>query len=159
MDINIREENSKYIMNISYDVESDRQTVFELIATDSGFKTWFPELKIEEINGEKWLVFEMEDFREEMRILSYNKNENISYEWDSAIVKFNLSQSNNCTKVHFEEIIPKDFGNEFSNAEKDMTGWLVQNNCIMELLNNNILPKNIDELREKWGNFVRVNIG
>lgn len=76
-----------------------------------------------------------------MVLLDYRENQKIAYTWDSAIVSFTLSQLENRTLISFEERIPEDFGNEFANAQKDMTGWLVQNECIQALLHLEDLPE------------------
>lgn len=147
MDIIIREQDENYVVNIRYEVKERIGEVFELIATDGGFAKWFPELRIEVIDGKKILVFEMADFREEMKIISYNRNQEISYEWDSARIKFELSDMGSSTRIEFEEVIPKSFSNEYSNAAKDMAGWYVQNSCILELLQNKKLPQDMEELK------------
>ncbi|HFU3713012.1 TPA: hypothetical protein ACGPDC_000308 [Streptococcus suis] len=56
-----------------------------------------------------------------MVLLDYRENQKIAYTWDSAVVSFTLSQLENQTLIPFEERIPEDFGNEFANAQKDMT--------------------------------------
>lgn len=124
-----------------------------MLATDSGFARWFPQLRVE---GDK-LIFEMEDFRENMDLLEYRKNEKIAYRWDSATVSFTLSQLENQTLITFEERIPEDFGNEFANAQKDMTGWLVQNECIKKFLEGQEPPV-CQPLQEKWKTFLELEL-
>ncbi|MDG4523481.1 ATPase [Streptococcus suis] len=124
-----------------------------MLATNSGFVRWFPQLRVE---GDK-LIFEMEDFRENMDLLEYRKNEKIAYRWDSATVSFTLSQLENQTLITFEERIPEDFGNEFANAQKDMTGWLVQNECIKKVLEGQNLPVR-QPLQEKWRTFLELEL-
>lgn len=126
---------------------------WDLLATDSGFAHWFPQLRVE---GDK-LIFEMEDFRENMDLLEYRKNEKIAYRWDSATVSFTLSQLENQTLITFEERIPEDFGNEFANAQKDMTGWLVQNECIKKFLEGQEPPVR-QPLQEKWRTFLELEL-
>ncbi len=126
---------------------------WNLLATNSGFVRWFPQLRVE---GDK-LIFEMEDFRENMDLLEYRKNEKIAYRWDSATVSFTLSQLENQTLITFEERIPEDFGNEFANAQKDMTGWLVQNECIKKVLEGQNLPVR-QPLQEKWRTFLELEL-
>ncbi|HFI0234562.1 TPA: hypothetical protein ACGO7R_000914 [Streptococcus suis] len=60
-------------------------------------------------------------------------------------------------QIVFEEIIPFDFGNEFADAKKDMTGWLVQNDCIKALLNAKKLPDRA-ALREKWSAYLEKEL-
>ncbi|HFI0647397.1 TPA: ATPase [Streptococcus suis] len=103
------------------------------------------------------LVFEMEGFREVMDLLEYRKNEKIAYRWDSATVSFALSQLENQTLITFEERIPEDFGNEFTNAQKDMTGWLVQNECIKKVLEGQESPVR-QPLQEKWRTFLELEL-
>ncbi|HFI0796347.1 TPA: hypothetical protein ACGO6M_001991 [Streptococcus suis] len=75
-------------MNHSYNVSSSLEQAWNLLATDRGFARWFPQLRVE---GDK-LVFEMEDFRETMDLLTYQLQEKIAYTWDTAKVSFSLSQ-------------------------------------------------------------------
>lgn len=138
-----------YKLEISYKVSSKLEEVWNLLATDSGFARWFPQLRVE---GDK-LVFEMEDFRETMDLLAYQPQEKIAYTWDTAKVSFSLSQQEQGTLIVFEEEIPVDFGNDYADAQKDMTGWLVQNECIQLLLQGQDLPDHLP-LQEKWAAFL-----
>ncbi|HEM3703345.1 TPA: ATPase [Streptococcus suis] len=140
----IKQENS-YLLILSYEVPSSLENSWSLLATNQGFARWFPQLRIE---GEK-LVFEMEDFREYMDLLAYRPHEMIASTWDTAKISFTLSQEGQGTQIVFEEEIPVNFGNEFANVQKDVTGWLVQNDCIKALLNDKELPDR-SVLREKW---------
>lgn len=128
MKISVKKEAGHYLLSICYSVSASLTEAWDLLATDSGFAHWFPQLNI----VGNTLVFEMEGFREVMDLLEYRKNEKIAYRWDSATVSFTLSQLENQTLITFEERIPEDFGNEFANAQKDMTGWLVPNECIVK---------------------------
>ncbi|NQM13566.1 ATPase [Streptococcus suis] len=153
MKIYVQKELDTYLLTITYIVPAGLAETWNLLATDSGFARWFPQLRVE---GDK-LVFEMEDFRETMDLLEYRKNVKIAYTWDSAIVSFTLSQLENQTLITFEERIPEDFGNEFANAQKDMTGWLVQNECIQALLQLEDLPER-KNLQEKWTLFLEEQL-
>ena len=138
-----------YHLSIAYAVKADLAESWDLIASNAGFAKWFPQLRIE---GDK-LIFEMEDFREEMEILAYQENQVIAYDWDGAKVSFHFENRDQGSYIRFEELIPKDFGNEFSNAAKDMTGWLVQNEFLSALLNGQDVPDRA-ALRAKWSDFV-----
>lgn len=153
MKINVQKELDTYLLTISYIVPAGLAETWNLLATDSGFARWFPQLRVE---GDK-LVFEMEGFREVMDLLEYRKNEKIAYRWDSATVSFTLSQLENQTLITFEERIPEDFGNEFANAQKDMTGWLVQNECIKKFLEGQEPPVR-QPLQEKWKTFLELEL-
>lgn len=142
-----------YKLEISYKVSSNLEEVWNLLATDSGFARWFPQLRVE---GDK-LVFEMEDFRETMDLLAYQPQEKIAYTWDTAKVSFSLSQQEQRTQILFEEEIPVDFGNDYADAQKDMTGWLVQNECIQLLLQGQDLPDHLP-LQEKWAAFLEEEL-
>ncbi|WP_024413114.1 SRPBCC domain-containing protein [Streptococcus suis] len=153
MKISVQKESEMYLLTISYTVQTSLVEAWDLLATDSGFARWFPQLRVE---GDK-LIFEMEDFRENMDLLEYRKNEKIAYRWDSATVSFTLSQLENQTLITFEERIPEDFGNEFANAQKDMTGWLVQNECIKKFLEGQEPPV-CQPLQEKWKTFLELEL-
>ncbi|MBS8055490.1 SRPBCC domain-containing protein [Streptococcus suis] len=153
MKISVKKEAGHYLLSICYSVSASLAEAWDLLATDNGFSRWFPQLRVE---GDK-LVFEMEDFRETMDLLEYRKNEKIAYTWDSAIVSFTLSQLENQTLITFEERIPEDFGNEFANAQNDMTGWLVQNECIKKVLGGQEPPV-YQSLQEKWKTFLELEL-
>ncbi|HEL1545817.1 TPA: ATPase [Streptococcus suis] len=153
MKISVQKESEMYLLTISYTVQTSLVEAWDLLATDSGFARWFPQLRVE---GDK-LIFEMEDFRENMDLLEYRKNEKIAYRWDSATVSFTLSQLENQTLITFEERIPEDFGNEFADAQKDMTGWLVQNECIKKVLGGQEPPV-YQLLQEKWKTFLELEL-
>ncbi|HEM6241560.1 TPA: SRPBCC domain-containing protein [Streptococcus suis] len=153
MKISVKKEAGHYLLSICYTVPANLAEAWDLLATNSGFVRWFPQLRVE---GDK-LIFEMEDFRETMDLLEYRKNEKIAYTWDSATVSFTLSQLENQTLITFEERIPGDFGNEFANAQKDMTGWLVQNECIKKFLEGQEPPVR-QPLQEKWKTFLELEL-
>lgn len=153
MKISVKKEAEKYLLNICYSVPANLAEAWDLLATDSGFARWFPQLRVE---GDK-LVFEMADFRETMDLLAYQPQEKIAYTWDTAKVSFGLSQQEKGTLIVFEEEIPVDFGNEFADAKKDMTGWLVQNECIKNLLAGQDLPAG-QPLQEKWLAFLEKEL-
>ncbi|HEM4051234.1 TPA: SRPBCC domain-containing protein [Streptococcus suis] len=153
MEITITKRENIYKMNLSYNVPASLEQVWNLLATDSGFARWFPQLRVE---GDK-LVFEMEDFRETMDLLTYQPQEKIAYTWDAAKVSFSLSQQEQGTQILFEEEIPVDFGNDYADAKKDMTGWLVQNECIQLLLQGQDLPDHLP-LQEKWAAFLEEEL-
>lgn len=142
-----------YHLSIGYLVKADLAESWDLIASNAGFAKWFPQLRIE---GDK-LIFEMEDFREEMDLLAYQENQVIAYDWDGARVSFQFENRDQGSYIHFEEVVPKDFGNEFSNAAKDMTGWLVQNEFLSALLNGQEEPDRA-ALRAKWSDFVEEHL-
>ncbi|HEL2383551.1 TPA: SRPBCC domain-containing protein [Streptococcus suis] len=142
-----------YKLEILYKVSSKLEEVWNLLATDSGFARWFPQLRVE---GDK-LVFEMEDFRETMDLLTYQPQEKIAYTWDTAKISFSLSQREKGTQILFEEEIPVNFGNDYADAKKDMTGWLVQNECIQLLLQGQDLPDHLP-LQEKWDAFLEEEL-
>ena len=142
-----------YHLSIGYQVKADLAESWDLIASNAGFTKWFPQLWIE---GDK-LIFEMDDFREEMEFLAYQENQVIAYDWDGARVSFQFENRDQGSYIRFEELIPKDFGNEFSNAAKDMTGWLVQNEFLSALLNGqDVLDR--AALRAKWSDFVEEHL-
>lgn len=153
MKISITTTSTHYQLNVAYSVSASLTETWDLLATDAGSAKWFQELHIE---GQK-LVFEMEDFREEMDLLAYREPHEIVYTWDTARVGFILTEQEGGSHIAFEEIIPKDFGNEFATAEKDMTGWLVQHECIQALLEGAEVPEQ-KTLQEKWSHFVQEQI-
>ncbi|WP_105206773.1 ATPase [Streptococcus suis] len=142
-----------YKLTVSYLVPSTVNQVWELLATDSGFARWFPQLKLD--NNK--LIFEMENFRETMDLLVYQPHEEIAFNWDTASVSFSLTRHEQGAQIFFVEEIPVNFGNEFADAKKDMTGWLVQNECIKNLLEGQDRPAR-QPLQEKWSAFLEKEL-
>ncbi|HEM3717058.1 TPA: ATPase [Streptococcus suis] len=142
-----------YKLTVSYLVPSTVNQVWELLATDSGFARWFPQLKLD--NNK--LIFEMDNFRETMDLLVYQPHEEIAFNWDTARVSFSLNRQEKETQIFFVEEIPVNFGNEFADAKKDMTGWLMQNECIKNLLESQDLPAR-QPLQEKWSAFLEKKL-
>ncbi|MBL6538225.1 ATPase [Streptococcus suis] len=149
MEVEIKQAENQYILRLNYEVQASPSDSWDLLATNQGLEKWFPQLRVETDH----LVFEMEDFREVMPLLSYQPESHLAYEWDRAQVSFHIKNQ----QIIFEEIIPFDFGNEFADAKKDMTGWLVQNDCIMALLNAKKLPDRA-ALREKWSAYLEKEL-
>ncbi|MGQ7446806.1 hypothetical protein ACTGUT_07575 [Streptococcus suis] len=73
MKISVKKEAGHYLLSICYTVPANLAEAWDLLATNSGFVRWFPQLRVE---GDK-LIFEMEDFRETMDLLEYRKNEKL----------------------------------------------------------------------------------
>ncbi|HFI0043338.1 TPA: ATPase [Streptococcus suis] len=142
-----------YKLTVSYLVPSTVGQVWELLATDSGFAKWFPQLKLDTNK----LIFEMDNFRETMDLLVYQPHEEIAFNWDTARVSFSLNRQEKETQIFFVEEIPVNFGNEFADVKKDMTGWLVQNECIKSLLEGQDLPAR-QPLQEKWSAFLEKEL-
>ncbi|MGQ7376136.1 ATPase [Streptococcus suis] len=142
-----------YKLTVSYLVPSTVNQVWELLATDSGFARWFPQLKLDTNK----LIFELENFRETMDLLVYQPHEEIAFSWDTARVSFSLTRHEQGTQIFFVEEIPVNFGNEFADAKKDMTSWLVQNECIKNLLEGQDLPAR-QPLQEKWSAFLEKEL-
>ncbi|HFI0420679.1 TPA: ATPase [Streptococcus suis] len=153
MKIAVKKAVEKYLLSICYTVPASLVEAWDLLATDSGLARWFPQLRV---GGDK-LVFEMEDFYETMDLLVYQPHEEIAFNWDTAIVSFSLNRHEQGTQIFFVEEIPVNFGNEFANAQKDMTGWLVQNECIKNLLEGQDLPVR-QPLQEKWSAFLEKEL-
>lgn len=143
MESKIERFNGSYKLSIEYDYNVEEP--FKWFSTTEGFSRWFEELHIE---NDK-LVFSMDDFREEMEIISFKDNESISYQWDEAVVKFTVKDR----EIHFEEVIPVDYKNEFADSKKDMAGWCVHNERLSYLMNQKEAPE-VTNLIEKWEAWV-----
>lgn len=142
----IKQDQDNFMMTLTYQVSASQIDVWCLLATDEDFSRWFPELHLEQ----KLLVFEM-------AMLAYDEGHQIAYAWDRARVSFSLKKAGAGTQILFEEIIPKDFGNDFADASKDMTGWLVQNEIIRSILDNQ-KSLNRSLLQDKWSAFIAQEI-
>lgn len=155
MEVTIQKMEHDYKMICDYFATTNLQGAWQFIATNSGLAIWFPELSVDIEKG--ILIFQAGDFREEMAILAYQELENVSYQWDTATVAFHFEEVETGCRIRFEEWIPYDFGNEFTNAEKDLTGWLVQNERLEAILSQKE-EIDRDSSRAKWQNFVQKEL-
>lgn len=131
-----------YISKFEYEVINSE--AFNLLSTTQGIKSWFPELRFEDSPEGELLIFEMEDFREDMKVLSRTEN-SISYDWAGATITFKVESNT----VNFQELIPVNFSNPYSTAIDDMTGWAIHNERLYEILNDRE-PVDIPTLKKKW---------
>ena len=83
---------------------------------------------------EKEIHFDMEDFHEIMPIILKKEMEIIKFEWSNAVVKFEIRNEGNKSRVSFKEIIPMEFkGNDPLN---DMVGWTIYMTRLEKIFNN-----------------------
>lgn len=147
MKTDIEKASGNYHLTIEYPVSVTEP--FTWFSTTEGFSRWFDELHIE--NGK--LVFLMDDFREEMDILSLVEKESVSYQWDQATVRFTAKDN----RVLFEEIIPVDCSNEFADSAQDMAGWCTHHERLSYIMNGREAPEVMD-IVGKWESWVRNQI-
>ncbi|MDO5649747.1 MAG: SRPBCC domain-containing protein [Gallicola sp.] len=153
MNIQITQIKDNYHLKIDYPVSLSPSKAWEWVATSEGFARWFGELHIEDHQGEKILVFEMDDFREEMKVLEYEKDRTIAYEWSGAEVHFTVAEEEGKARIYFEEKIPVDFESPYSSAKKDMAGWATQNEVLSSLMNGEEVF-DIEVLQKKWQDYM-----
>lgn len=157
MNVNLEDLGKNYKLRIDYAVGASLLDSWNLLASNQGFAKWFPQLTLEAKKNPQQLLFQEGDFREGMAILAYKKQEKIAYQWDSAVVTFTFKEVGETSHIFFEEVIPKDFGNDWTNAQKDMTGWLVQNETLLAILNGDT-EIDVNLAREKWRTFVAEQV-
>lgn len=128
MDLNLKKENNKYIMNIEFSAKWNIEEIWDFMATNDGLSKWFPELSLK--NEE--LHFNMDDFHEVMIVIENEKNETLYFNWDKAKVRFTLEDNVNQREVKLNEEMEFDFPNKVN----DMTGWLVHMTRLEKIFNN-----------------------
>jgi hypothetical protein len=100
-------------------IDADKQTIFHLLATTEGITKWFPQLSIED----EQVLFDLGDGSfEKMRLLDYQTNDHISYEWAAGKIHFQLDDVEQGTQLILKEALP----NDFKAFPEDFTGWYVQ---------------------------------
>lgn len=111
MNFSIQKVENHYFLEMNYTVSQTPDAVWQWLATTEGFKKWFPQLQIEvtEPDTLPLLVFVMENFRQEMKLLSYEAPHNIKYQWGQATVSFSIQAMHLETLVTFREEIPMDY--------------------------------------------------
>lgn len=139
--------NGNYYLTIEYKYSVEEP--FQWFSTTEGFSKWFEELHID---NDK-LVFLMDDFREEMDILSFIENKSVSYQWDQAKITFTVKSNS----IYFEEVIPVDYKNEFADSKKDMTGWCIHQERLSYLMNEKEAPE-IEDIFNKWEAWVEKEV-
>lgn len=114
----------KYIkQTLSTLIQSNRKTVFHLLATTDGIASWFPQLSLNKQEDEQYVQFDMGDGTfEKMQLLDYKTDEHISYEWAQGRVEFQLKELDGNTELILIETLPITF----NAIPEDFTGWYVQ---------------------------------
>lgn len=138
-----------YVMTIQYSINFSKQQAWHWLATSQGLAVWFPELSIEGEGNSAKLVFQMEDFREEMAILEYIEEQLIRYEWDQAVVAFELSGSDKEPVVTFTERIPADYHNDYGDATSELAGWSIHNERLAAWMKGE-KPPTIKDIHPLW---------
>lgn len=130
-------------------IQAKKETVFHLLSTTEGITKWFPELSIEE---EK-VLFDLGDGSfEKMRLLDYQTDHHIAYEWGLGQIHFQLLEATEGTMLVLKEALPVDA----KGIAEDFTGWFVQMQNIKNTAENGIALKlNHTELKEVKSDIVK----
>lgn len=130
-------------------IQADKENIFHLLSTTEGITKWFPELSIED---EK-VLFDLGDGSfEKMRLLDYQTNNHIAYEWGMGEIHFELSDAAEGTELFLKEILPIDA----KGIPEDFTGWYVQMKNLKNIAENGKTLK-LDhlELKEVKNNIIK----
>lgn len=131
-----------WIFQLSYQVPQSSQFVWQTLATNRGLKSWFEELSI--ANGQ--LIFQIDDFREEMAIRDFEPLKQFAFDWAGAQVSFSLTalDKESC-RLDFVEVMPRTFPHPL----RDLTGWAVQNERLATYFREGYLPDKTG-IKDKW---------
>ena len=138
-----------YLMTIQYPINFSKAQAWHWLATSQGLDIWFPELSIEGEGDSAKIVFSMGDFREEMAILEFYEEQLIRYEWDQAVVAFEISGSDKEPQVTFTERIPADYVNDYEDATNDLVGWSIHNERLAAWMKGKNPPA-IKDIHPQW---------
>lgn len=146
MNTQIVKENNDYIMTITYPISINDEEAFKWFSSNPEISTWFEELHFEEDNQRMILVFEMEDFREEMDVIEYRPEDKlIKIQWDQAVITFKVIDQ----QVIFTERIDSNYKNDYGDASNDLSGWAIHHERLSKLMNNLETPS-IPSIHQKW---------
>lgn len=102
---------------LSIIINAPPKNVFRYLSTTEGISSWFPELSFNEKNE---VLFDMDDGHfERMKILTFEPDQTISYEWGTGKVAFHLLEYDGKTKLTFHEVVPRTF----EMFSRDFAGW------------------------------------
>jgi len=131
-------------------IQADRPTVFRYLSTSEGISSWFPQLSLSKENNQSFIQFDMGDGTfEKMMLLDFTTDKQITYEWATGKITFELEEVENGTKLTFHETLPLNF----EAIPQDFTGWFVQMKNIQSVLETGsaaeLEPTEIKEIREQ----------
>lgn len=119
-----------YHLLAEFETEWSLERVWNVIATNDGFKYWFEQLSVDP--AEQSIIFSMDTYFEKMPMITYELQKCISYQWQNAIIQFKLVQNGKKTIVFFEENMPKTF----PHPNRDLAGWLVKLTQLQEMMSD-----------------------
>src|SRR5699024_10838306 len=90
-----------------------------------------------------------DDTFEKMSLLDFTTDKQISFEWATGKVEFQLEEENEGTRLTLKEALPLDF----NAIPQDFTGWYVQMKSIKNVLETGAVdklePSEIKTVREE----------
>lgn len=95
--------------------------VWELLTTDKGLASWFPELRMGKLGDEGYLLFQMTETEQiKMPIIVYNDLEIIGFDWgaDQVIIKI-IRLPDQQTRLELKEVITEIT----EHTPRDLAGW------------------------------------
>lgn len=127
--------------------------VWEKVATSPGIKSWFDELSYDD--AYETLIFYMpeHDFKEEMKVLTYQAPQTVAFEWAGAVVTFEVSPSQEGSLLRFQEVMPLTF----DNPVNDLSGWMIHMTRLLHELNGQEVPS-IHSLKDSIQAMIQADL-
>lgn len=134
MDVSIQEHGGGYLLTLRHLLDCDPSDAWQLLATNPGLLTWFPELRLVPDGDRQLLLFVDGDSWQEMDVLTYVPLREFTFPWDKATVRIMISPAAEGVELSFIESIPPGFGQGPADAERDMTRWVLRMERIAHIL-------------------------
>lgn len=121
-----------------FNTQVSLQEAWQWFVANDKLHTWFPQLSFHDDH----LLFHIEEQEPiNLRVTAYQPEKFIDFEWFGASIHMALLDAGNFRRITFEEELPHDF----SQAMRDMTGWVVNGYIVQALMEGQPVP-NRDEL-------------
>ncbi|PKR83397.1 SRPBCC family protein [Heyndrickxia camelliae] len=115
---------------------------------------WFSNLQVKDLRKNGTVLFNMNDGSEktiEMRILDFEKESILEFEWGEGSVRFELtSQSDGCLLV-LKDIFPAIN----DHTAKDIAGWHICMDVFQSLLNGALKKFSMDEWQNVYEQYIK----
>ncbi|MBM7643684.1 hypothetical protein [Streptococcus loxodontisalivarius] len=138
MDIRLTQSSGNWQLDAVKILSASKEQIWDLLTTSQGLASWFPQLSW---TDQGWL-FTMPERELVFSAIEKRDQEFLQIAWDQAVLTFELLENG----LRFKEVIPCDYQSDYSDAKKDMAGWLTQLEVIASLLSGQSMDSVADRV-------------
>lgn len=141
-----------YTATFERQFEQSTEQTWAMLTDNEKLQLWFPELRVEKLEEEGFLSFNMGDGTfDNMAITDFQEGKVLAFEWAEDEVRFELQEENGGTKLRLIEFISR----LTSRTARDLTGWHVCLDVIQALLDDKVIERE-QEWKRQYPEYKRL---